>query len=111
MPPILRPKLLPATYVRVRDERNWLYGKTGIVVSVNRKAMKHMSKLNRAVATTIPIDFGEVLSGRDKSIFLKGNAKRHTHTLMGILSRATGFFVMMRDIEILEVSKDAGRDS
>jgi len=93
----------PGTYVRVKDTRNWLFMKTGVIVETNKRAAWHLKRLG---AKTVPVDFGVPLSGTDRSIFLNGYAKRHTHDLMGILDRETGFFVVIRDLEILEVPKN-----
>jgi len=99
----LRMFVVVGTYVRVKQPKNWLFRKTGVIVQMNKRATWHSKKLG---FSTVAVDFGVPLSGTDRSIFLAGYAKRHTHDLMGTLDRETGFFVVMRDLEILEVPKN-----
>jgi len=93
----------PGCKVRVVNPEHWLYDRVGHVVAMTIAAHLKKAKLGVGPTTSIgvPVDFEQELSGwMDSSL---GRRKRLTHDCDGALKRPTGYYILARELELLDI--------
>lgn len=95
--------LLPGTKVRVINKHHWLWDKVGHVVKATLDAniKKQMAGAAPQASAGVPVDFGRRLRGWYNTP-LSGERTTTTHVCDGSLKRPTGYYLLERDVEIVD---------
>ena len=96
--------LQPGTKVRVINPHHWLWDKIGHVVkpTLDAHIKKQMAGAAPLASAGVPVDFSRRLRGWYDTA-LEGERRVTTHICDGSLERPTGYYVLERDLEILDV--------
>jgi len=95
--------LPPGTRVRVINPHHWLMDKTGHVAKMTLEGLmkKQMAGAAPMADIGVVVDFEKNLHGWYKTP-LEGERKVHTHRCDGALKHATGYYVLQRDLALID---------
>ena len=96
-------EIAPGTEVRVINPNHWLFDKTGHVapMSLEGRIKKQMAGAAPMADIGVVVDFEKNLHGWYKTP-LEGERKARTHRCDGALRHATGYYILQRDLAIVD---------
>lgn len=96
--------LIPGTKVRVVNPHHWLFDRLGHVIKLSLDAqVKAQIAGAHGTSAGVAVDFGRRWHGWYNTP-LKGERRTTTHNCDGALKRATGYYMLERDLKIEDVS-------